>query len=469
MIDRDEINAKADEFGIHHVNVERDYVFGWLLKSIFENEHLRRALVFKGGNCLRKAFYPETRFSSDLDFSAPIAIDQQRMAEEINRACRAAEAACGVEFHIDRNTFTPGLMIDKERQSYKGKVYFTDFFGNQDDLTISVKVDVTEFDRLTLQPVTRQLIHPYSDSRECLAELQCMALEEIIASKLKCLIQRRHSHDLFDLVYATFIDRSIALDRRLVVRTFLDKTIFGSSPASAKEILLGIPLTFFGGVWEKFIRCPKATWFGFDRAVEGFRATIEALFEATAPTGWGERLFFGPDHRNLIMEAGAGQRLMRLTYHDVERIIEPYALVYKRAAGKQGREYFYAYDRTGGRTSGPSIKSFFNTDIQRLEMTEETFEPRYEIELSKAGEQVGKGYFGKAFSASPRQRSASLGRRSASIGGLGLRSAPSAPAYKVQCPYCQKIFPRKTTSLDLNEHKTPDGYRCGGRRGYRVY
>jgi hypothetical protein len=168
---------------------------------------------------------------------------------------------------------------------------------------------------------------------------------------------------------------SIPLDRRLVVRTFLGKTIFGSSPASAKEILLGIPLTVFGGVWEKFIRCPKATWFELDRAVEGFRGTIETLFETTAAASWGERLFFGPDHRNLIMEAGAGQRLMRLTYHGVERVIEPYALVYKRAAGKQAREYFYAYDRTGGRTSGPSIKSFFNTDIQRLEMTEEKFEP----------------------------------------------------------------------------------------------
>jgi hypothetical protein len=31
-----------------------------------------------------------------------------------------------------------------------------------------------------------------------------MAIEELIANKLKCLIQRRHSFDLYDLVYATF-------------------------------------------------------------------------------------------------------------------------------------------------------------------------------------------------------------------------------------------------------------------------
>ena len=35
MIDRTEIEAKGKEFEIHVANVERDYVFGWLLCGIF--------------------------------------------------------------------------------------------------------------------------------------------------------------------------------------------------------------------------------------------------------------------------------------------------------------------------------------------------------------------------------------------------------------------------------------------------
>jgi hypothetical protein len=31
----------------------------------------------------------------------------------------------------------------------------------------------------------------------------------LLANKLKCLIQRRHSFDLYDLVYSTFFERSI--------------------------------------------------------------------------------------------------------------------------------------------------------------------------------------------------------------------------------------------------------------------
>src|SRR5690606_9939188 len=137
---------------------------------------------------------------SDLDFSASREIDLERMASAINAACKEAERACGGEFLLDRNTFKPGPQGDHQRQCYKGRVYSPDFYGQEDDLTISVKVDVTEFDRLHLPAASRQLIHPYSDAAACSAELRCMALEEIVANKMKCLIQRRHSHDLFDLV-----------------------------------------------------------------------------------------------------------------------------------------------------------------------------------------------------------------------------------------------------------------------------
>lgn len=468
MIGKEEIKAKAVEFDIHHPNVERDYVFGWLLKSISENDYLRPRLVFKGGNCLRKAFYPDTRFSADLDFSVSDAIDTELMAEQINNACREAQAACGVEFLTDRNTFAAGPMVDRARRSYKGRVYFTDFFGNQDDLTISVRLDVTDFDRLHLPPARRQLIHPYSDFSACNAELNCMALEEIVANKLKCLIQRRHSHDLFDLVYSTFIDRSIELDRSLVLRTFLGKTIFRASPGAAKSILLGLPMAFFGGVWEKYIRCPKSTRFGFDRAVEGFRDSIERLFDGVISGGRGEQFYFGGEHRHLILEAGAERRLMKLTYHGVERIIEPYSLAYKQAAGKPAREYFYAHDRTGGLSSIAGIKSFLNTDVEALAITDENFEPRYEIELSKAGEEARNAYFGKPFSEGAKKTVRRPKVRSA-YGARPGRFRAFEQTHKVQCPYCQKIFVRKSQSLTLREHKSADGYRCGGRQGYRVF
>ncbi len=50
MIGRSEIEEKAREFDIQIANVERDYIFGWLLCGIFSNSGLKNTLILKGGN-----------------------------------------------------------------------------------------------------------------------------------------------------------------------------------------------------------------------------------------------------------------------------------------------------------------------------------------------------------------------------------------------------------------------------------
>ena len=49
VISKDEIEAKSEEFGIgiHISNVERDYVFGWLLAGVYSGP-LKELLVMKG-------------------------------------------------------------------------------------------------------------------------------------------------------------------------------------------------------------------------------------------------------------------------------------------------------------------------------------------------------------------------------------------------------------------------------------
>ncbi len=66
MIERDEIEAKADELGLHWSTVQRDYVFGWLIGGLFEVSALREVIALKGGQALRKAYFPATRFRMTL-------------------------------------------------------------------------------------------------------------------------------------------------------------------------------------------------------------------------------------------------------------------------------------------------------------------------------------------------------------------------------------------------------------------
>src|SRR5260370_41877971 len=99
------------------------------------------------------------------------------------------------------------------------------------------------------------------------------------------------------------------------------------------------------------------------------------------------------------MQGANSLTLLDITYHGHRRLIEPYSLVFKRRKDGFGQEYFYAFDRTGGRTSGPGLKTFLHPKIKALGTTDQRFEPRLPLELGKAGEFAGQTHFGKGFTA----------------------------------------------------------------------
>jgi len=401
MIDIDEIKAKADEFGLHLSNVQRDYIFGWLIGGVFEVSALRDVVALKGGNALRKAYFPATRFSDDIDFTTTQGIDPDALLHELNDVCRFAEARTGVKFDLERNRIVGEQLIERGTRIYKLRLYFRDFSGNADHIPLKVKVDVTEFDRIHLPVQTRRLIHEYSDATDCAFDVRVIKLEEALADKLKCLIQRRYAYDLFDLVYGVFVNRELEVDRSELVQTFLRKTIFEPSPVAARDLLLGVPFDLVRGYWAKVV-CPKPSLFSFESAVSMLRDGLIALF---APFSWGAHLagaYFPAELRNPILQAGSDLTLLRVTYDGITRDVEPYSLVFKQRKDGVAQEYFYGYDRTGGHTKGPSIKAFLQGGMQRIETTDIRFEPQFAVELRKAGDSDNTGYFARPFGSSRR-------------------------------------------------------------------
>lgn len=456
MITQDEIDDAAGRFGLTIANVERDYVFGWVLAGIFQTPQLHDMLAVKGGNALRKAHLPATRFSDDLDFTTPGNLDPEVLLAGLNDVCRFVEARSGVEFDLARNRVEADRQIDRERQVFKGRLYFKDFAGERDHVRVSVRLDVTANDQLKLPLQTRRLIHPYSDSSECSIPIRVVQLEEVLADKLRCLIQRRYCNDLFDAVFGTFVASGVQVDRIELMRVFLSKTIFGRSPGAAKRLLHGVPFNLFRGYWEKVV-CPIESRIGFDDAVSRFLGGLDDLF---APFSYGtvyEDTYFPPELRNPIIESGSKQQLIRMSYDGITRLVEPYALTFKFRKDGGAEEYFYGYDRTGGRTSGAGIKSFVARKVRSLEATDEAFQPRFTIELSKAG---------GAKTAERFQGRPGLRR----LVGLPPRRSPTRPPrYIVECTYCERRYPRQRFSLALKPHKDKEGYACPGRWGRQVH
>jgi predicted nucleotidyltransferase component of viral defense system len=449
MIERREIDQVGEDLGVNTSDVQRDYIFSWLLRGIFAESELGKILVLKGGNCLRKGYFPNGRFSGDLDFSCPRDVPTDRFTAELNRICQFVHHTAGVEFDTSRTFSRPKRGADDDLQIVEARVYFRDFYGEESSIIISVRMDVTEWDRLYLPVQTRRLIHAYSDQQSCQAYIRCVKLEEQLASKMKCLLQRRHVADLFDLVYSSVIHPEIALNRAEVVSTFLRKTIFSGNPGFAKGLFIDLPLAVFKGFWSKYIVCPVRSMLDFGAASTAFEKLINDLFENVS-INQRRGQFFPSSLRNPIMEAAHNLTLLDIVYDGKRRMVEPYSLLYKRRQDGVAREYLYVYDRTGG-SSPPGIKCLVADKMESIKNTTEAFEPRQPVELKKAGEVLGSVEF------------------EARRGSGYSRSRSSEYIYRVECSVCGKQFRRKNAyDTRLNSHEDSYGNRCIGRIGYMV-
>ena len=204
---RNRLLEARKRLGIPWEILERDYVLSWLLAGVSQVEALRDTLVFKGGTALKKCFFGDYRFSEDLDFTGIGNVPTgDRMEGAIRELCKAAERLLDeyapVDFICERYT---------ERDPHPG---------GQEAFTIRVRLPwqrapqtrvmiETAVDEKILRPVQkRSIIHEYGEPLQ--EQVQVYALEEIVAEKLRAILQhaeefhergwsRSRARDYYDL------------------------------------------------------------------------------------------------------------------------------------------------------------------------------------------------------------------------------------------------------------------------------
>jgi len=264
----------------------------------------------------------------------------------------------------------------------EARIYFKGFYG-EENITLKAQLDITRFDRIYLPVQQRLLIHPYSDHAECEVYIHCQQIEEILASKLTTLLHRRKAVDLFDLLYAILFHKEFVVDRLQIISTFLRKSIFEPQPTVARDQLLAVPLEEFKPLWSTII-APIASLFGFDYVLGNFKSLIESLFSfliQPAAGGLGSAYragggmpgirarssersigitYFPWNARSVIVAAGRSQTLVEFTYDGFRRLVEPYKIeYYVRKSDGIGSEYFWGFDRSGGKSGRIGMKQFF--------------------------------------------------------------------------------------------------------------
>ncbi len=189
MITQREISQIAFREQMSDRVIEKDYVLTWLLLALADSA-LSEHLAFKGGTALKKIYFPDYRYSEDLDFTVIGQIAPDGLLAGLRGALDRLAKEQGFQFDLPENR------IERRAQSLTAYVSFVGplqaRLGTRD-----VKIDFTLSEKLVFLVDKRPILSAYSDRVE--RSIQSYSLEEVIVEKLCAIIGRNEPRDVYDL------------------------------------------------------------------------------------------------------------------------------------------------------------------------------------------------------------------------------------------------------------------------------
>lgn len=175
MVSKDEIIKIAREKGLPLGTIEKDFILIYILKKIYES-NLKDKLVFKGGTALHK-LYLHKRISIDLDFTEikPIKINELRRIIE------------------DKEINSKIKDVNQTGNSTRIVLSYTSVLEYKNNIIL----DISKREKPILKLIIKKLKSPYFKDIEILT----FQLKELIAEKIRAIIQRNKPRDYLDLYY----------------------------------------------------------------------------------------------------------------------------------------------------------------------------------------------------------------------------------------------------------------------------
>jgi predicted nucleotidyltransferase component of viral defense system len=471
MIQAREIMALAEELSLRPDVVEKDYVLGWMLHGIGSHPELAPSWIFKGGTCLKKCYFETYRFSEDLDFTVREAahLDEAFLRRAFGEIAATLYEQAGIEIPVDDLRFKPRTN-SRGGLSCEGRVYYRGPIRRQGSMP-AIKLDLTVDERLVLEPDIRPVYHPYADAPGEGITIHAYAFEEVFAEKVRALGERSRPRDLYDVI--NLYRSEYRPEPSRILDVLREKCAFKGIPLPSMEGLRAYK-DELAAEWGNMLAHQLPTL----PPVESFWDALAEFFAWLArgfapPTPAAYRLAEGdtllrpqlgrmgrimggrPGHLEMVRFAAANRLCVDLVYRKedgevVRPRIEPYSLRRTRA----GEIVLHVI-----RADDQQHRSYRIDRIQDVQVSHQTFTPRYAVELSPEATlsipptaSRARTYIASRISA-PRSRPRPFG------GGV---------TYVYQCPICSKQFERKTQGSKLRPHKSPAGGPCSGRSGFLV-
>ena len=253
--------------------VEQDLVISRALVELFTSPGLAGQLRFRGGTALNKLHFPHPlRYSEDIDLvrsgTGPIG--------PVLDAIRAA-----LEPWLGRASFTPSPIAPKLR-------FRVDAEDSSVEAPIRLKIEINTRETKAFDPpvsIPFAVENPWFSGA---ADIPTFSPEEILATKLRALLQRNKGRDLFDLYHGlrTFEE----LDREQVVKGlvfYLEASGMRISRAEAQQRMftkLANP-TFLTDL-RPLVSVERAETLDEDSTKEAFRRVLRELIALIPGEDW---------------------------------------------------------------------------------------------------------------------------------------------------------------------------------------
>ncbi|MHB1325887.1 MAG: nucleotidyl transferase AbiEii/AbiGii toxin family protein [Thermoleophilia bacterium] len=104
-----------------------------------------------------------------------------------------------------------------------------------------IKLDLTDDEILVMEPIAREVYHPYADRPEGPIRVHCYSFEETFAEKIRALAERGRPRDLYDVVNI-FRHDELRPDPAKVLDVLKKKCSFKEIAVPDKELFENEPL-----------------------------------------------------------------------------------------------------------------------------------------------------------------------------------------------------------------------------------
>lgn len=242
MILKKEIEVKAEEQNIPKSTIDKDWALGHFIDALFSIPECKENLIFKGGTCLRKCYFPNYRFSEDLDFTCTNP-NFELTKKMLNQLVQIITERTEIPLHIEK---LKPLQHKDKLTGYKAIIKFwgADHPRNQappppERWTTSIKIEIILYELMVFPVKTSEVFHPYSDKlSQTPLEVPCYAIHEVLSEKLRALIQRSYTapRDFYDIWYLANHVKDI--DWEKVTAAFHQKMEFKGLELSSVEQMI---------------------------------------------------------------------------------------------------------------------------------------------------------------------------------------------------------------------------------------